>query len=235
MAMSSAESQGPPIPLIVGVTGHRDIPPSAVPAVETIIKRVLAELRQTSSGDPCVVLTQLAIGADQLVARVALVNGWQVVPVLPMPLRFYQSDFSEIDRAGFDRLLADCSKAIELPLSRDVSAEQVAQGPARARQYARAGQWINRHCHLLLALYDGGPFSGPGGTADVVADRLSLGARDAFAVSIVQILTPRLRHTKPLENALETKTYSFEGHVSTGVDPRVLEALRNRSSITLAL
>jgi hypothetical protein len=42
------------------------------------------------------------------------------------------------------------------------------RGPARDRQYAEAGLFVSRHCHILLALWDGADPQSQGGTAHVV-------------------------------------------------------------------
>jgi hypothetical protein len=42
------------------------------------------------------------------------------------------------------------------------------EGEARSRQYARAGAFIVERCQVLIALWDGEPARGPGGTGALV-------------------------------------------------------------------
>jgi hypothetical protein len=99
-----------PLPLVIGVTGHRDLRDEDIPLLKTSVKaifdrleefinpdRPLDRLRRMVSGTakknagatPMVVLSSLAEGADQLVAQVALEKGLHLVAPLPLPLEEY--------------------------------------------------------------------------------------------------------------------------------------------------
>ena len=154
------------IPLFIGVTGHRNLEPSQRPAVERAVRDFLAELRRQLPATPLVVLSQLAEGADQLVAVAALELGCDSVCVLPLELGLYRGRFaSEGARAEFERLLA-LGDVIVLP-EVDRASED------RAAGYAAAGYYIARHTGLLVALWDGVAGETPGSTADVVRYRLA--------------------------------------------------------------
>src|SRR5205809_1416955 len=63
-------------PLLVGATGHRDLRDQDVPRLEQEIADIIAALKRDYLGSdaetPLILLSALAEGADQLVARVAL-------------------------------------------------------------------------------------------------------------------------------------------------------------------
>ena len=67
------------LPLVIGVTGHRDLRDQDVAKIEQQVAAVIAELRRDYLGSegetPIIVLSALAEGADRLVARVAIAHG----------------------------------------------------------------------------------------------------------------------------------------------------------------
>lgn len=157
-----------PIPFVVGVTGHRDVRPEDVPALETAVRSVFDELRSRMPSTPLLLLSGLAEGADQLVARVALSRGVQVTAVLPMPAPIYRSTLGEPARQSFDELVARASEVIDLPLG-DATEEQLAMSAdARVGRYDALGVFLTTHSQALIALWDGVPSDKRGGTAQVV-------------------------------------------------------------------
>lgn len=154
--------------LVLGVTGHRHAHlgderiarlrvevGSVLQAVEQHFAQV-AEFRLVSS---------LASGADSVAADLALDMGWTLHAVLPAPREAYARDFADgEERAGFLRRLAAAAAAFELPC---------AEPSADAPHYERAGRVMLDQCDLLLALWDGQPARGRGGTAQIVAEAVS--------------------------------------------------------------
>jgi len=53
-------------------------------------------------------------------------------------------------------------------LSRARSVHCLPDSSSRAEAYARAGRYVVDHCDVLIALWDGKPEDGPGGTAEIV-------------------------------------------------------------------
>jgi hypothetical protein len=115
------------------------------------------------------VLTPLAEGAGQLVAKVALGLGLQLIVPLPMPRDLYLEGFaSDAGRQEFNRLI-DQAEVFELPLAAGNTREAIERpGPARDKQYAQLGIYLSGHCHLLLAIWNGKQSDQLGGTAQVV-------------------------------------------------------------------
>src|SRR5574337_534029 len=157
------------IPLIVGVTSHRNIPAREVESIRLRVRDFFARLQREFPHSALVVLSALAEGGDQIAAQEALAVGAQVIAPLPLSRDLYAQDFAHAAaRAAFDAL---CERAhlIEMPLLPGHTLEEVAlAGVERDSQYARAGVFIARHCHLLLTIWDGKQSDRLGGTAQVV-------------------------------------------------------------------
>lgn len=73
------------VPIVIGVTGHRDIPASDVDALTKATSAALDEIALSSPNSPHVLLSSLAEGADRIAAQVALDKGWTVGVILPAP------------------------------------------------------------------------------------------------------------------------------------------------------
>jgi hypothetical protein len=157
-------------PLVVGVTGHRDLVPAELPGIRGRVREFLMHLHSEYPDRDLVMLTPLAEGADRLVAEEALELGLPVTVVLPMPRALYVEDFRTAEsRSQFDRLCAAATDLFELPLTAGNTPGFVdGHGPNRARQYAQLGVFLSAHCHVLLALWDGRESTEIGGTAQVV-------------------------------------------------------------------
>jgi hypothetical protein len=135
----------------VGATGHQDIPAGAWEPVRREVSRALAGFRP-----PLRIITSLAAGADQLIATEAIAIGGSLEAVIPS--RKYQSTFttSETEDA-YRRLLRAAVEVVTLDF--DTPSEQA---------YWEAGKTVADRCEVLLAVWDGQPARGLGGTADVV-------------------------------------------------------------------
>ncbi len=85
------------LPLVIGVTGHRDLRDQDVARLELEVAAILARLRRDYLGQgtetPLVVVSALAEGADRLVARVALKAGARLIAPMPLPVDEYRRDF----------------------------------------------------------------------------------------------------------------------------------------------
>lgn len=199
------------LPLVVGVTGHRDIRPDDVSGLRVEVRKVLDRIRTDYlNGDcdtPLIVMSSLAEGADQLVAQVALESGAGLVAPLPMAAEEYRKDFQNSAPdvgSAFDRLLSGAIAAPVMPLAAGNTLERVRDEPARRTlQYRAAGLYIIRHSHILLSLWDCQTADmKAGGTAEIVSTKrngFTLGtcptARDCIDTAttgpVIVIRTPR--------------------------------------------
>jgi hypothetical protein len=163
------------IPLLIGVTGHRDLVADEQEQLRLAVRRFLVALQERFPDSPVQVVSSLSAGADLLVAEVALAAGIECIAVLPLPLEHYRPDFTTAGEAErFDAALNRCRQHIICPLAADVSLAELAQpGPKRDAQYARAGELIAGAAFILLALWDGRPAVNAAGTAGTVEFRLA--------------------------------------------------------------
>lgn len=135
----------------VGVTGHQDLSPGCADLVR---QRIGLELDLL--GTDVIGYSSLAAGTDQLFAEMVLERDGQLTAVLPSER--YETSFTDpAALRRFEVLLCRAHEAVRLPFPE----------PSEAA-YWRAGQTIVDRCDLLLAIWDGEPARGLGGTADVV-------------------------------------------------------------------
>ncbi len=168
--MQSSPAASEPIPAIVrlGVTGHRTFPMEQ--AVRASVTKVLAQLDESlkvlhHTPHTYTVISPLAEGADRLVAREVL--AWappegaekpSLKVVLPLPEADYLYDLeTRKSKDEFKSLLALATSTVTL--------DKVA---SRTAAYERAGRWVVDNCDVLIAVWDGKPAQGQGGTAEVV-------------------------------------------------------------------
>jgi hypothetical protein len=158
------------IPLVIAVTGHRDLVDSEKPAISASVRSFFEQMMDEVPDRQLQLLTGLAEGSDQLVAEVAIEMGLEIIAVLPMDISTYRSDFKgDSCIRQFDHCLSLASDVIELLPAHGASEGEIADpGPARDAQYAQQGVFLAAHCHVLLALWDGKNSGQLGGTADVV-------------------------------------------------------------------
>lgn len=148
----------------VGVTGHRvfDDPEAAARRVHDGLHRILVPAGDAVDDAPVrlEVLSALAEGADRLVAREALaLPSTTLIAVLPFPADDYAREFeTEESRRDFAELLA-----------RARSVEVMSPAPTRNAGYEAQGRWVVDHSDVLVAVWDGEPTRGQGGTAEIVA------------------------------------------------------------------
>jgi hypothetical protein len=176
-AAPNSHSPGPPrLPFVlsVGVTGHRK---AALPAAacEDLKVRIRSALSLLVDGAAAIraqeaafygeapprlqFISPLADGSDQIAARVALELGFELHVILPFPNATYRRELADPQsRSGFDELIAKASCVLELPGEHE--------DPADA--YVMTGRATISHCDLLLAVWDGLPPRGRGGTGEVV-------------------------------------------------------------------
>lgn len=171
-------------PLIISVTGHRDIWPDAEILLMDSLSDYLTDFFKKEAKKrpqrPIVFLDGMATGADQLVATVVNElrkdyeqNFITQIAVFPMPEEDYIQDFSipETQREFEDAL--DCMDAkIALPLTKS-NQELRNRGEKihRTEQYVLLAEFLANSCNNLIALWDSQNFDNPkpGSTADVIA------------------------------------------------------------------
>lgn len=141
--------------LTIAVTGHRFL--AEVDKINAGIDRALACIEAAFVPQQWTVLSALADGADQLVTRRLLAHHpATLVALLPMPMEDYLEDIRSPEH--FRSLLAQAAETVFLPAAQ-----------THDQAYAALGRYLAAHCDLLLAVWDGRPAQGPGGTSEIVA------------------------------------------------------------------
>jgi len=166
------------IHLIIGITGHRDIPQEDVDKLKEKIKEILNELKGKYPHTPLLLLTPLAEGADRIAAKAAIEEGIDYAVVLPFQEEEYVNDFLETKEEFYD--LIDKQKHENLKgifsLEEIETDDRVKEhSPERDKFYERVGAYIVRHSQILIALWDGnedGKESGRGGTSEIIKLKL---------------------------------------------------------------
>jgi hypothetical protein len=145
--------------LRIGITGHRWVTGQAT--VLSGLGQIFDALERIAP-PPWVLLSSLAEGADRLVveqARLRCPTTPLIVP-LPLPVEEYCRDFAEPQsQMQFLSLLRSAAQVLPAPVG--------CSTPQQA--YLQAGQVVVLESDLLLAVWDGLPARGMGGTAEVVA------------------------------------------------------------------
>ena len=79
-------------PFVVGVTGHRDLRDGDLVRLESDVTEIFETLKHDYVGDngitPFILLSALAEGADQLVARVAFDEGVRLIDAIHGRIKF---------------------------------------------------------------------------------------------------------------------------------------------------
>jgi hypothetical protein len=145
--------------MVIGCTGHQTLNPSTADAVRLAIAEELASHDVATM----VGLSNLAAGTDQLFAQAVLSAGGRLHAVVPCAR--YETTFSRPeDLAAFNDLLQAAYRRTQLDYPTPTE-----------EAFMAGGRVVAAGCDLLLAVWDGKPAGGLGGTADVVAYARTLG------------------------------------------------------------
>jgi hypothetical protein len=196
-------SHHPPKPrlaLTLGVTGHRltRAPTAAedggaaprpfdVGAVAKALEAVFAataaglaavgaEVKANFSEAPPIVtlISSLAEGADRIAAHAALDAGFALDVILPCRAPIYMQTFvDDASREAFASLSARSRATLILPLAGDAAAPLDQRLPAT---FEAAGLTLLAQSDILVAVWDGKPADGLGGTGQIVEEAARRGA-----------------------------------------------------------
>jgi hypothetical protein len=151
-----------PFSLRIGVTGHRRLsdPAALIPGIRAAVQGIVERFLGPGAEPALLVISALAEGADRLVAAEVLARPDATMEaVLPLPPGDYQDDFAGgASKAEFTEMLG-----------RATSVWVARPGGSRDEAYERAGRHVVERADVLIALWDGEPPRGRGGTATVVS------------------------------------------------------------------
>jgi len=144
----------------IGVTGHRSVEDEFL--IRKLIRKVLRTLENESQGTAYIfiAISPIAEGSDRLVAEEILSfnDKNKLTVVLPLEREDYMNDFKTSESKGeFLNLLNQADEVINLPKT-----------PKRKDAYLQVGKYVADNCDVLIAIWDGLPSRGKGGTAEIV-------------------------------------------------------------------
>lgn len=133
----------------IGITGHQDIdnPEWVADQIRQIIK-----IQQQNS---IVGISSLAIGADQIFAKVVLEMDGQLEVIIPMPN--YEDKFDTEGKREYTYLL-----------TRSSSSEVLHMDATEEEAYLAAGKKVVDKSDLVIVVWNGKPATGLGGTGDII-------------------------------------------------------------------
>lgn len=144
----------------IGMTGHQNIPQQALAYVTQGTSTILDQIKEDLVG-----VSSLAAGGDQLFASLVLERGGRLEVVLPCSL--YETTFSRPeDLRKFHGLLQKASMVETLNFIEPSD-----------EAYLAAGHRVVDLSEMMVAIWDGQPAKGKGGTADIVDYARSRGTR----------------------------------------------------------
>lgn len=160
----------------IGVTGHRpnrlspqiaaDLPrqcEQVLKAIAALAARAHDPLIHSSEPPLLRILSPIAEGSDRIVANAGLALGADLQCPLPFHEEEYCRDFStESSRDEFHALLAKASAVFQVDGSRDAS----------AAAYERIGRLVLEQSDFLIAIWDGEPAAGRGGTTQIIQEAI---------------------------------------------------------------
>jgi len=203
------------VPIVIGITGHRNPSPEIISELEIKFAAILKRIDESAPNSPMVLLSPLAVGCDRLAARIALnfprIQGIPIELVVPMPLALddYRKDFEKpTDLEEFEHWRARAAYEFVLPPFPGATDEHgCIAGEMRDAHYRRMGLYVALQSQVMVAMWDGVRNNKVGGTGDIVdfcngkttrsSSRLTENATPEQRAAFAGIQIP-LRPTMPL-------------------------------------
>jgi hypothetical protein len=163
----------PRMALRVGVTGHRKLDASeelrarvreGLRMLQVAAEQVLRDSGMSYAETPPMfrAVSPLAEGADRLFATEAIALGFQLDCPLPFSQTEYEKDFPTVESVKeFRDLLSHAEERV-------LELDGPTQDAERSAAYESVGRVVLDQCDLLMAIWDGEPAKGAGGTGQIV-------------------------------------------------------------------
>jgi hypothetical protein len=144
----------------IAVTGHMDLSPDSIPLVRAALDEYLAPIAAAGqvTGVSCI-----ARGADTLFAEAILATGGRLMAIIPSQ-DYRQSKVKPDHAPTFDNLVEAARDVTVLPFT-----------SANRDAYEAANRVLIERADRLVAVWDGQPPNGKGGTADTVTQARAAG------------------------------------------------------------
>jgi len=214
------------IPLVIGVTGHRDIHEDDIDGLKSKIEIIFQSLIKKYEYTPMILLSPLADGADRIVAEVAL-DKFACYITVSVPLPFDEPTYKNTFGTNYDK---SGNVKTQLRLTKEESIEEYDKLMAKVndqkksfvpkiipmpydgknKNYSLVGEYIAIHSQILIALQNPCSEGASGGTAEIVNKKLSgeyiyvSDTQDNVSLLekglVYRILTPRIQDKERLKN-----------------------------------
>jgi len=150
-----------PLTLAIGFTGHRSLPnqQQARHELRDLLKQQKDAGRETVYG-----VSSVAAGGDLLFAETCIELGIPLRILLPFEEDEFRKDFDPDDWSRVAAVLKDAA-----------SIEVTGRSRAREERYYECGIETVHQCAMLVALWDGEPSRGKGGTQEIVSYATKIG------------------------------------------------------------
>jgi len=156
-----SDSSELPLFHVVGFSGHRQLQDPA--GLGKAVAAAIESLRHDAPGE-WIALSSVAEGGDKMFVAQARALGLSWHAILPLPKAEFAKDFSAADWAAVEAMLAHAEHV-----------RVITENGTREDAYLDCGMETVSGADVLLAVWDGQPARGKGGTADVVEYARALG------------------------------------------------------------
>jgi hypothetical protein len=180
-----------PFVFAIGFSGHRDLQDQA--KSREILRKALAEWKSRVPGIVYAV-SSAAAGGDLLFGETCQELNIPLRVLLPFSAQQFRADFDEETWARAEQVFA---KALTV--------EVLGKTGTPEELYYQCGIETVQQCNLLIALWDGGPAKGKGGTADMV----QLARRRGRVVLWIDSNTGEIRHFNEEQLSLRDPEMEF--------------------------
>ncbi len=206
------------IPVVIGVTGHRDFFEGDKPLLKEEVKKIIRAVkeqcktrRQGGDDTPVIMLNALAQGGDMLCADAAFEENIPVYAVLPCKEEKYITSFDPGEAEKLPLYLKKCKRVFVCPDAERNRKWLAETGmDADSYEYRQVGIFIAKNSHVVIGLWDGTPPGAYGcGAAEVINFALEhtyLNADHLFSpgsindTAVAWIKCRRIKHT-PISEA----------------------------------
>ena len=177
-------------PLIIGVTGHRELCITELPYYREQIRNFLIALLQINRN--IVIYSSLTDGADRLIVQEGIQLNISFIAVLPLNISLYSNDFNVASMIEFETLLLKADRIKIMPVLNNSNNGKISvYGPARDKQYERAGRYVVNKSKVILAVWDGEHTGLTGGTSETIKYCMKKKVLDLYCLPVKRNITIR--------------------------------------------
>jgi len=153
------------VPLFVSVVGHSDIKDEDVPKIERKLDSLFDDLARFEN-TRIYLMTAMTIGSEMIAVRAARRRGIGIAPVLPADIETYKALSS-----GMKGYEAYCEEFDSVISSEDTLGPvyiKTSSGVEDRNSFRNLSTFLIKNSHVMIAIWDGRPYSRSGGTFDTL-------------------------------------------------------------------